>query len=89
MVPELRDGDEVLVDPRAYLRGKAAVGDVVLVSHPTQAATRIIKRVSAVVAEGLILLGDNPDESTDSRHFGPVSVDRVLGQVIARFDQSA
>ena len=89
MVPELHDGDEVLVNPRAYLRGTAAVGDVVLVSHPTRAATRIIKRVSAVRTEGLTLLGDNPDESTDSRHFGPVSVARVLGQVIARFGQSA
>ena len=86
MVPELHDGEEVLVDRRAYRRCAVTVGDVVLVTHPTQGATRIIKRVSGVSSEGVMILGDNQEESTDSRHFGPVSEERVLGQVVARFD---
>lgn len=31
------------------------------------------------------LLGDNRDSSIDSREFGPVSLDRVVGRVLARF----
>lgn len=31
------------------------------------------------------LLGDNRDESIDSREFGPVSLDRVVGHVLVRF----
>ena len=31
------------------------------------------------------LLGDNRDESIDSRQFGPVRLDRVLGTVLVRF----
>ena len=31
------------------------------------------------------LLGDNRDESIDSRTFGPVSLDRVVGTVLVRF----
>jgi nickel-type superoxide dismutase maturation protease len=85
MVPELRDGDEVLVDGRAYRRSPPKPGDVVLVSHPTQAGTRILKRVDGVRDGGLWLLGDNAGESTDSRHFGAVDPSRVLGRVVARF----
>ena len=84
MVPELRDGDEVLVDVRAYVRTPPDIGDVVLLSHPTQAGTRIIKRV-AELRDGLWLLGDNADESTDSRHFGAVDPVRVIGKLVARF----
>ena len=85
MVPELRDGDEVLVRPTKI----AAVGDVVLVDHPTRSDVRILKRVAEVRPEGLWLLGDHPPESTDSRHFGVVPLSKLRGVVIARFDREA
>jgi len=81
MVPELDDGDEVLVAPDAG----CAVGDVVLAAHPTQSGTRIIKRVAELRDGGLWLLGDNPEQSTDSRQYGVVPESNVLGKVVARF----
>lgn len=42
----------------------------------------IIKRVGLVEGGKLYLLGDNPAASTDSRHFGTVSVDEVIGKVV-------
>lgn len=37
------------------------------------------------VPQGTVyLLGDNAPESEDSRYFGPVPLDRILGKVIAR-----
>lgn len=37
-----------------------------------------------VPAGHVVLLGDNPDASRDSRHYGPVRTERVLGVVLHR-----
>ena len=63
MVPTYADGDEVLVDPRAFGRRSPAPGDVVLASHPTIAATLIVKRIARVEPDGRLypcthLVGD-------------------------------
>lgn len=88
MVPLLRPGDEVLVDPRAYSQEPPRPGDIVVARHPTQVDLKIIKRVIDVTGDGRFYLqGDNPDptESSDSRSFGPVSLDHILGRVTSRF----
>lgn len=84
MVPELRDGDEVLV--QEYGCRPVCIGDVVLVRHPTTRDVRIIKRVADLKDGGALwLLGDNAGASTDSRHFGAVSRKHLIGQVVAVF----
>ncbi len=88
MVPTHADGDDVLVDPRAYRRRPPQEGHIVLASHPTVANTLIVKRVARVEPDGrLFVVGDNPDPlaSTDSRQFGAIRVERVQGRVTARF----
>jgi len=81
MEPGLQAGDEVLVHPRRTPRP----GDVVVLEHPQRPGTRLVKRLRREDAGGLWVEGDNPPASTDSRHFGPVPPDRLLGTVIARF----
>ena len=82
MRPVLAPDDEVLIDPRAVL----AAGDLVLARHPFRAGTRIIKRLSAWTEQGSAQLeGLNPDYSTDSRSFGAVPKDHLLGKVVCRF----
>ncbi|MEU4568399.1 S26 family signal peptidase [Micromonospora sp. NPDC023956] len=39
-----------------------------------------------VPAGHVVLLGDNPEVSRDSRHFGPVPLDRVLGVAVRRLN---
>jgi nickel-type superoxide dismutase maturation protease len=86
MAPLLQAGDEVLVDLRAYRRQPPRRGDIVLVQHPYQPALRLVKRVMAIVeGEHYQLQGDNPPESTDSRSFGAVSAQHILGRVTCRF----
>jgi signal peptidase I len=63
MLPLLNLGDEVLVDPKAYLHFRPHPDDIVV----------------------CLLEGDNPLESTDSRTFGPVSVEKIMGRVTSRF----
>ena len=86
MVPLLKPGDEVLVDPRAYRRLPPRPGDIVVARHPYRTDLRLVKRVAEVLDNGHCLLqGDNPAESTDSRVYGPLPPERILGRVTSRF----
>jgi signal peptidase I len=61
----------------------AAPGDPV----PVEAAAVIGAPAGTPVPAGqLVLFGDNPAASTDSRHWGYAPVDRVLGVVVRRLD---
>jgi nickel-type superoxide dismutase maturation protease len=88
MEPTLGDGDEVLVDPRAYRRRPPRVGDVVLIQHPLRGDVRAIKRVAELREGGVWVLGDNPRASTDSRIFGPVPLSHLLGRVARRLPEA-
>lgn len=87
MRPTFVDGEEVRVDEGAYRSTSPRPGDVVLVRHPYRRATFLLKRVDHLTDGGrLYLVGDNPDAtaSTDSRAFGPLAPDAVVGQVLCR-----
>jgi nickel-type superoxide dismutase maturation protease len=89
MMPTYRDGDAVLVDAGAYVEAPPRPGDVVLVAHPFRQATRIIKRVEHITADGRVfVVGDNPSESTDSRSFGPLRPSQILGRVVCATEDS-
>ena len=85
MSPALRPGDQVLVDLGAYRRARPQAGDVVLARHPYRRDVRLVKRVVEVADDGRCELGgDNPVASTDSRGFGPLPVELLLGRVVLR-----
>lgn len=44
--------------------------------------------VAFVPSGQLVLLGDNPERSTDSRHFGFAGIDRVLGVAVRRLGKA-
>ncbi len=54
--------------------------DIIIFEHKGKEK---IKRVFDVQTEGLIVVGDNKPESTDSRHFGPVPLKKVRAKVIS------
>jgi nickel-type superoxide dismutase maturation protease len=86
MAPLLQPGDEVLVDPHAYQPAAPCVGDVVVSRHPYRADVRLVKRITAILEDGRCLLeGDNLSDSTDSRSFGAVAPQQILGRVVSRF----
>ena len=85
MAPLLQPGDEVLVDPRAYKRAAPRVGHIVVSRHPYRVDVRLVKRITAILEDGRCLLeGDNPSDSTDSRSFGAIAPQQILGRVISR-----
>ena len=84
MVPTLHAGDWVLVEASYYQHHAPKQGEIVLVEHPHRQGYVMVKRISSVVKEQLTIVGDNPEQSTDSRHFGPVHRRQLQGKVWSR-----
>jgi nickel-type superoxide dismutase maturation protease len=81
MRPTLEPGDRLLLVRRRRYRP----GAVVAVADPRDARL-LVKRVTAVAADGrLVVAGDDPTASTDSRTFGPVPPALVRGEAVRRY----
>ena len=85
MWPLLEPGAEVLINPFAYGQQRPRSGDLIVAYHPGRSGLRLIKWVVYVESEGCFLQGLNDGASTDSREFGLVPWDRIVGKVICRF----
>ena len=81
MEPALREGDWLLVLPQRRPRA----GDVVLVRDPRERSRLLLKRVTHVAPEGCVVMGDRADHSTDSRIFGAIPFDDVVGRAAFRY----
>ncbi len=86
MAPTLLEGDRLLVVSPPW-RTVPAPGDVVAVPDPRAPGRLLVKRVAGVDrSRGTVeVRGDAPDESTDSRTFGPVPLASVAGRVRFRY----
>ncbi len=81
MLPTLKNGDAVLINPQAEVE----TGDIVLANHPFKQSVKMIKRIGEISNdEKFLLVGDNPNESSDSRSFGAISKKEILGKVVCR-----
>ena len=88
MAPVLLDGDRLMVLARPWgPPARPVVGDIVAVPDPRHPDRVLVKRVASVEwpAGTLLVLGDSPDASTDSRDFGPVPLRSVIGRVVHRY----
>ncbi len=84
MHPTLRPGQWVLVDRWTLRQRPPRRGELVLLRLPGKLGGPAVKRVSAVSPDGstLEVLGDNPARSWDSREFGAVSRETLVGRVV-------
>lgn len=84
MLPLLKEGDQVVVKRDATLK----TGEIVIAQHPFKQSVEMIKRIKEIDKNGrYFLIGDNQDESTDSRTFGAVSIECIKGKVISRLQR--
>lgn len=67
---------EVILCTRFFRKSRLKVGDVVIYRCPTNTERLVVKRIGEIHKEqGLMYcLGDNPEESYDSRNYGYVSM---------------
>ena len=82
MEPNFKSGDYVLVNKLAYAFGNPSKGDIIVFKHPKEKDRILIKRVSLVSnSDEYYVTGDNKDFSQDSRHFGEIKKDLIIGKV--------
>lgn len=81
MSPSFDDGDRLVCGPTWRLRA----GDVVVVREPGAGGLLAVKRVAAIGSGGVVVLGDNPAASRDSRAYGPVPRSEVVARVWWRY----
>lgn len=81
MYPTLKHGDQLLVQYNAAVKA----GDVAVLRHPLQQDLLIVKRLAERRDGGWWVLGDNPGAEGDSRLFGTVPDELLLGRVRGRY----
>ena len=77
MIPTLAPGERLLV----RLDGPIVIGDIVVFKRDSQFD---VKRVLRIESDGVFVQGDNDLVSTDSRSYGLIPFEDVLGTVIYR-----
>lgn len=79
MLPTLELGQDIIVFNWRYLFTQPKIGDLVVIRHNK---LEIVKRIQQVFKQGYFVIGDNLKESTDSRSFGSVSKQEIVGKVV-------
>lgn len=75
MSPALEPGDRLAV--RALRVGEPQAGQVVVARI---GGLEVVKRVASIEADGRVVIrGDQASASTDSRSYGPVMLDAIIG----------
>jgi nickel-type superoxide dismutase maturation protease len=75
MLPTLKPKQQVVTFNWFY---HPKEGDLVVVKKQKL----LVKRIKDVKRKKVFIVGDNPKESTDSRQFGWIDTDQILGKVI-------
>ncbi len=79
MAPTLFPGDQLLVVRTRHARA----GDLVVIRDPREPSREVVKRVARVTEDGdLVVAGDNAEMSTDSRTYGAVPRDLLVGRAV-------
>jgi nickel-type superoxide dismutase maturation protease len=86
MLPNLKPGDRLLVDPGAFRDRPPAYGDLVVLRDPEAPERLLVKRIGMLATDRsargqVFVVGDNPPHSRDSRAFGAVPYSALVGRV--------
>ncbi len=82
MEPAFRAGDFILVNKLAYKFGSPSRGDAIVIKHPVEKTKFLLKRISVITnSDKFYVVGDNRNFSQDSRHFGAIEKDSIIGKV--------
>lgn len=81
MLPVFTSKDYLLVFKSRSVKS----GDYVVFCDPRESKRKLLKKVSKVKSKEIFVEGLNRNESTDSRIFGWVNKDLIVGKVFVRY----
>ena len=90
MAPAYDVDDRVRVNRLTSVVRQTRAGDAVVLRDPEHTDRLLLKRIDAVLDDGpgprrYFVLGDNFTESRDSRHFGAITRDRIVGKAWLKY----
>jgi signal peptidase I len=86
LAPEYQIGDFVMISKIPFLFVPPSTGDIIAFRQPGYGL--LIKRIQHITPDGeLIVVGSHP-ESVDSRVFGPIKKENILGKVFWHIQKS-
>ena len=83
MQPSLHPGDRVIAFTDKHSLQRIMENELVIAKNP--AGKTILKRVQKIHGNKFFLTGDNKEESTDSREFGLLERERIIGKVWKKY----
>ena len=81
MEKTLYEGDLIIYKRVNQKRIDLEIGNIVVSKHPKIKNKLIIKRIHGIYKNGIDLRGDNSSLTTDSRHWGLIRTDLIIGKV--------
>jgi nickel-type superoxide dismutase maturation protease len=78
MSPALKHNQKVFASSIPYVFRNPRVGDIVILLH----GRCIIKRIARIKENKVFVVGDNKKQSSDSRNFGWIGKEKIIGKVI-------
>jgi signal peptidase I len=96
MDPTLHPGQVLLVSLQSYSFTTPQKGDIIIIAYEGNRTVRFVKRVAGVPGDTVMvnfepitlkadeyyILGDNAPHSTDSRTFGPIRSEQIIGKAL-------
>ena len=83
MSPYLKEGDIVFFKKYKKNKSKLKNLQIVIFDHPLK-NKRLIKRINSVHQNNVELLGDNIEFSEDSKKFGLVNNEKIIGIITSK-----
>ena len=88
MEPTLIDGDIVFYKKINLNKTQLKIGDIVIFDHPLK-EIKLIKRVINIKRFGIEVAGDNKKYSDDSKFFGLIDKNSIIGIVTSHINLHA
>ncbi len=85
MIPTYREGSLVLVNRLSYLFHSPQILDIVVLHDPRNGGM-VLKRIIKIKDSAYFVEGDNKKASTDSREFGAIPQQLIIGKVIYQLE---
>ena len=80
MEPQIKNGSEVLVSNIPYWFQKPRLSDIVAFTDSNNKI--LVKRIIKVTESAYFVQGDNKKDSLDSRSFGSILKNQIIGKVL-------